>query len=123
MSDVHVIEEDSNGVPVNQLVDGFAPTGITLDPPADDSDLAKMQADIALLTQILPLEEELEAARAVKDEQPERFFNAKQKYESVRTYLRQCAAYLKAVGQMEDEEGVITTHPAEVSVEAHQVGE
>ena len=60
------------------------------------SEIERLKAEIEMLQEILPLEEELEAARAVKDTDPERWFNAKQAYEPVRTYWRQIAEYLRS---------------------------
>lgn len=60
------------------------------------SEIEKLKADIAFLQEIEPLMEELEAARAVKKEDPDRWFEAKQAFEPVRTYWRLIGEYVAA---------------------------
>jgi len=58
------------------------------------NEIEKLREDIAFLQKIEPLIEELEAARAVKRDDPERWFNAKQAFEEERRYWRLIGEYL-----------------------------
>lgn len=60
------------------------------------NEIEKLKEDIAFLQKIEPLMSEFEAAREVKHEDPDRWFNAKQAFEVERTYWRQIGEYLAA---------------------------
>lgn len=60
------------------------------------AELDKIKADIAFYNEVGPLEEELEAAREVKKEEPVRWQEAKQAFEEKRRFYRQIAEFVKA---------------------------
>lgn len=80
------------------------------------SDLDKIKGDLAFYNEVLPLEEELEAARLVKKEDPERWFEAKQAFEEKRRAYRQLAQGITP------SEGEIVAPEIKASAKAASVG-
>lgn len=80
------------------------------------SELDRIKAELAFYAEVLPLEEELEAAREVKKEDPVRFQEAKQVFEEHRRFYR-TIAQSKA-----PEEGHIVTGTVEVDGVAFKLG-
>lgn len=60
------------------------------------SELDKIKAEGAFYAEIGPLQEEFEAAREVKKEDPERWYEAKQAFEDKRTYWRAIGEAIQA---------------------------
>lgn len=71
-------------------------------------DLARRRETLAMEAECLALEEELEAARSNKGNDPETFARLKQEFEEKRTYWRQIGEALK-LAQRGLDDGVNTT--------------
>lgn len=60
------------------------------------AELEHIQAQVAFYNEVGPLEEELEAARIVKADDPVRWSEAKQAFEEKRRFYRQIAEFLNS---------------------------
>lgn len=73
------------------------------------SELDKIKAEGAFYAEIGPLQEEFEAAREVKKEDPERWYEAKQAFEEKRTYWRSIGEAIHALAAADDSDVKVTT--------------
>jgi hypothetical protein len=80
------------------------------------SDLDRIKAELAFYSEVLPLEEELEAARESRKEDPVRFQEAKQVFEEHRRFYRTIAQ------TKTPEEGTIVAPTAEADASTLNVG-
>lgn len=87
-------------------------------------ELDKIKADMAFYAEVGPLQEEFEAARESKKDDPERWHNAKQAFEEKRTYWRQVgeAVNVSAVASADSGDVVITPEVINADTAAPQVG-
>lgn len=87
------------------------------------AELDKIKAEVAFYQEVGPLEEELEAAREVKKDEPVRWQEAKQAFEEKRRFYRQIGEYLKAQAVDADDSDTSVGAPViDVAADAPAVG-